>query len=127
MMRKTLAAALAIVSLIWMSKAYAQAPQPVVKLLEKCEDWMAGKSTECIWFFAGYDAGFTATANHALAYFHHKGQFGPFCPPGDFDGDVMARIFVKYGHAHPERMGEIDWQKVVTDALGSAWPCRAQR
>jgi hypothetical protein len=129
MMCRTLAAAFGLVSLlVCMSKTHAQTPQPALTLLEKCESWMAGSPTgnECVWFFAGYQAGFVATHNQAVAYFHHKGQFGPFCPKGDFDDDIMARIFVKYGHDHPERMGNTDWQTVVTDALRNAWPCRAQ-
>jgi hypothetical protein len=76
-------------------------------------------ATECISFISGVvDGGqFAAKGDRRLF---------PVCFPPDVDGNQMAKIIVKYGDDHPEKLNN-GAAYIVINALQQAFPCSVTR
>jgi hypothetical protein len=97
-----------------------------MSLLNACEAELRGDSvagTGCYLYFLGYEDGFVAT-HRAFNEVFPKTTRALFCPIGRFNAEMMVRLFVNYGHQHPERMGT-SWGAAVTEAMKATWPCKS--
>jgi hypothetical protein len=131
-----LLAALAILQSGGSAQNPPQKPQRVIfwspmsgeELVDKCKDAgseepAAGtevQSLQCLVYISGFTDGYGA----ALIGFNNNKQ-AAFCPPEQVSLTQMARVLVKFGKDHPEKL----WMRAYTVtllALKDAYPCRTQ-
>jgi hypothetical protein len=85
--------------------------------IQRKEQADAYDATDCISFISGVvDGGqFAAKGDRRLF---------PVCFPPDVDGSQMAKIVVKYGDEHPQKLNN-GGAYIVINALRQAFPCSA--
>lgn len=79
----------------------------------------------CAGFIDGFTAGhFVAETYHA---FHHRDEklediYGHLCVPDTTSRGQMARVFVQFMQAHPDKL-KLPAALLIEDALREAYPC----
>ena len=79
----------------------------------------------CAGFIDGFTAGhFVAETYHA---FHHRDEklediYGHLCIPDTTSRGQMARVFVQFMQAHPDKL-KLPAALLIEDALREAYPC----
>lgn len=125
--------ALIMFSLLTLSISHVEAQKPHEvtfrqlsgeNLVDLCKsvdiDAHAQASTQCLFYIGGFNDGF----NMAMLRFNNSKQ-AQFCPPDEVTPTQVAKVIVKYGADHPDKLW-LNAALFTSVTLQDAYPCQGK-